>query len=279
MESLYLPETDYDLQLLDPHDVEMEALEIPELSLEADESLLPELPPAAMVEAKEDIPLPDGMAPCLVTGCPGVNLSTTLKRHRHWHHHHVPAHRRFRCSAPGCRKVTRQPKDIRSHMRAQHGLTVPEALTLTFWDDHVHTNPEYRDPGTCPAPPGYAQWVSRMGSKFHPRGAATESEKRLMASIFQNGRRRETRPQPSPIPGSQDRQPCHVGCQTPPTSRDREWAELIHKWKAANRKLKLQVKTLSQENVELQQRLRATEASLEKAVGQRRKVLGTQVVN
>ncbi len=48
---------------------------------------------------------------------------------------------------------------------------------------------------------------------------------------------------------------------------------------AANRRLQDQVQSLSQEKAELKRKLRATAASLEKAVGQQRKVLGNHVLN
>ncbi len=111
-------------------------------------------------EQRMSVALPDGMSPCLVPGCPGVNLYTPLNRFRHWYYQHVAQHHQFRCAAPGCRKVTRKPKDIRCHMRKTRGLTAAKALILTFADEKAVPNPSYKDPGTCPAPPGYAQWLS-----------------------------------------------------------------------------------------------------------------------
>ncbi len=276
--SLYLPEAEFDLELLDPKEIPPE---LTELSLEPGDALLPEeVSPPETMAGTEDVAMPDGMAPCLVPGCPGVNLYTPLKRFRHWHYQHIAQHHRFRCAAPGCRKVTRKPKDIRCHMRKTHGLTAPEALTLTFADEKAVPNPSYKDPGTCPAPPGYAQWLKRVDGDLRPQSAATGQQRALITSVFDEERRsREvTIPQPQASGSPAKLQHCHAGCQTIPmktssTARDKEWVQLIQQWKASNQWLQSRVQTLSREKAELKRKLSATEASLEKAVEQRRKTL------
>ncbi len=113
----YLPEAEFDVQLVDTSDMELEALMVPELALEVDDNLLPAPPLIEASANPEEVLLPEAMAPCLVEGCTGVNLRSELRRFQHWHY------RCFRCPAPSCRKVTRKPRDIQGHMRKVYGLT------------------------------------------------------------------------------------------------------------------------------------------------------------
>ncbi len=154
----YLPEAEFDVQLVDPSEAELEALMVPELGLKVDDDLLPAPPLAEASPDPEEVSLPKTMAPCLVEGCTGVNLRSELRRFQHWHYRHVPGHHRFWCPASSCRKVTRKPRDIRGHMRKAHGLATPETLSLTFIDRKISPNPQYKDPGPCPAP----TWVYPM---------------------------------------------------------------------------------------------------------------------
>ncbi len=136
-------------------------------------------------------------------------------------------------------------------------LATAETLSLTFIDRKISPNPQYNDPGPCPAPPGYTQWIKRVDGNLRTCEDATEAQRALLARVFAEGRSGENAPPQPPIPASPgSSQPSHVGCQTGPlesgpTDRDKEWAGLIQQWKTANRKLQGRIQTLSQENTDL----------------------------
>ena len=74
----YLQEAEFDVQLVDPSDTELEALMVPELALEVDDNLLPAPPLAEASANPEEVLLPEAMAQCLVEGCTAVNLRSEL---------------------------------------------------------------------------------------------------------------------------------------------------------------------------------------------------------
>ena len=269
------PDAEWDLQLLDPDELDRQPV-----ALEADDALLPG--PVEPMTAGDTlpIPVPPAMAPCPVSDCPALNLHTELKHYKHWRYSHQQYFFRFKCPAPGCRRITRRPKELQSHLRSSHGTTAAEAVTLTFVDTKKFLNPAFIDPGVCATLPGYHEWLAKVDGGYGPITAATPEQQALLTRIFGNkwhggGRATEAKEEDlaASIPKSQR---CDAGCQTnplpdpatsePSKARDREWIQNIVKWKASHKRQQKWIQILRKQNADLEARLRASESSLEKAL-------------
>ncbi len=145
--------------------------------------------------------------------------------------------------------------------------------------------PPLQGPWPLPGTPWVCPVDKTGGGNLCTCEDATEAQRALLARVFTEGCSGENAPPQPPMPASPgSSQPSHVGCQTGPlesgpTDQDKEWASLIQQWKTANRKLHSRIQPLCQENTDLRRRLSATEASLDKAMGERQKALQPRIVN